>query len=406
MIAEITIGRKTERDASGAFLSLGFPRWKFLGFMGISASFIGLALYSVIAAWSVGYFTEMAMGNFSVGQQFDVYVTDIFKVGFFGFLFIAITAFIVSKGISGGIEKASKILMPTLLVMIVLLGAYALTLPHAFDGVRAYLIPDFSKIDLPLIYKALAQAFFSLSIGMGAYITYGSYLSKNDNLIASASLITLADISVAFLAGFMMFPLVAYLSDGAMENVTGGPGLIFATLPSVFESLGPVMGSLAGSFFFLLLSFAALTTSVALLEVPVAYMIDEFEFRRKHATYITAFAVFLASIPSLIGNGYSPFFTRFIQYGSMDEKTNFLSFILHINDAIMLSGGLLIAIFVSYQWTRNNYSAEICQGFKQFEKSLLSRYVDFTLKYLCPLILALLLTLTVIDRYLGITIFG
>lgn len=404
MVTEIAIGRKTERDASGAFTKLGFSKWRFLGKMGIAASVIGLSLYSVIAAWAFGYFIEMLLGNFSIGSNFDSYIKDIFKIGLYSLIFLSVTVFIVSKGVSGGIEKASKILMPSLLLMIIILGSYAMTLPNGIKGISFYLIPDFSKINLPVIYGALAQAFFSLSLGMGAHITFGSYALKEDNILASASLITLSDVVVAFLAGFMMFPFVAYLNNGDVAGVVGGPGLIFETLPSVFESLGPVAGIIVGSFFFLLLSFAALTSAVALLEVPVAFMIDEYKIVRKRATWSVAIFIFTLSIPSLLGNGYSDFFTNFIQYGSMEIKTNFLTFILHINDAIMLSGGFLISIFGAYIWHKKKLNEELSVGFPGYKDSMLEKFIGLAISYLCPATTGLIFILTVLDRYFGVVI--
>jgi NSS family neurotransmitter:Na+ symporter len=222
MLTEIAIGRKAQKDASGAFESIGFRKWTFLGKMGILSSIIGLSLYFVIAAWAFGYVFEMLTGNFAIGSQFTDYTQDVVKIGTYGLIFMVLTAVIVSGGISGGIEKASKILMPTLLIMIILLGTYALTLPHAFKGLSFYLVPDFSELNLSVISSAIGQAFFSLSIGMAAHITYGSYVSKKDNIVSSASLITAADVIIAFLAGLMLFPIVAFISDGALENVIGG----------------------------------------------------------------------------------------------------------------------------------------------------------------------------------------
>lgn len=404
MLTEIAIGRHAEKDASGAFKHLGFSNWSILGKMGIVASIIGLSLYFVIAAWAFGYIIEILIGNFAIGSQFSDYVKNVFKIGLYGLVFLSVTAFIVSKGISGGIEKAAKILMPTLLIMIILLGIYSLTLPHAFEGIVFYLVPDFSQLKLTVIYSAIGQAFFSLSIGMAAHITYGSYVSKNDNIVSSASLITIIDVAVAFFAGLMIFPIVAFISNGTFENISGGPGLIFETLPGVFESFGDVAGVVIGAFFFLLLSFAALTSAIALLEVPVTYLVDEHKIKRKKAVVFMTVFIFILGIPSLIGNGYSEFFTNFIHYGSQNEATNFLTFLIHTNDLIMISGGVLISVFAAFIWKKSNLTNEIATGFPNYRDSWLEKIIGILISYICPLVLIIVLFLTILDRYLGIAL--
>ena len=208
----------------------------------------------------------MLSGNFDIGQQFVQFTSNVPLITLYSLIFISATAFIVSGGIKGGIERAAKLLMPSLVIIILFLVAYAFTLPNAMQGIEFYLIPDFSKLTLKVVYSAMGQAFFSLSLGMGALITYGSYFSKKEDIVGSVAYIALADVGIAFTAGLMMFPFI--FSQGLAPN--GGEGLIFVTLPAVFASLGPILGVLIGSLFFLLLSFAALTSTVSLLEVPVA----------------------------------------------------------------------------------------------------------------------------------------
>ncbi|MGV6851962.1 MAG: sodium-dependent transporter, partial [bacterium] len=214
MVAEISIGRRTKLNPVGAFRELSTGKWTIVGYMGVASGFLILSFYNVVAAWAFGYFVHMLMGNFQIGQQFSEFTQDWIVVGSYSIVFMFATAFVVSKGVSHGIEKAAKILMPTLLVFVIALVIYALTLPHAMEGVRYYLSPDFSKITGEVVYKALGQAFFSLSLGMGALITYGSYVSKETNIVKAAATITLVDVGVAFLAGLMMFPFVAYMTGG------------------------------------------------------------------------------------------------------------------------------------------------------------------------------------------------
>jgi NSS family neurotransmitter:Na+ symporter len=398
LVAEIAIGRKTQRNAVGAFTALGYKNWAIVGYLGLASGVLILSFYNVVAAWAFGYFVEMVMGNFNIGNQFSDFTKDWVTVGSYAIIFMIGTAYVVSKGVSGGIEKAAKILMPTLFVMIMALIVYAMTLPNAMDGIRFYLVPDFSQITGQVVYSALGQAFFSLSLGMGALITYGSYVSKNDNIVSAAASITLMDVGVATLAGFMIFPFV--FSQGIETD--GGAGLIFVTLPGVFESLGATFGVLIGALFFLLLSFAAFTSTVSLLEVPTAYMIDEKNMTRKKATWIVAVFIFLVGVPSMLSNGAVDSLTSFITLpgpGTLD----FMSFIgLIASDTFLPLGGFMIAVFTAYIWKKENFNLEMSNGDAARQGSILQRYVNFAIGYICPVLLGVIFIVTVLDNFLGI----
>jgi len=404
MITEIAIGRKTNKNAVGAFTALGFKKWRIVGLLGIVAGVVILSFYNVVAGWAFGYFIEMTQGNFEVGNDFGGYVSNAGKVGLYAVIFMLVTAYIVSRGVSGGIEKAAKILMPTLIIMILSLVAYSLTLPDAMTGVKYYLVPDFSELTLKTIGGALRQAFFSLSLGMGALITYGSYLSKQENIVASAAYITLFDVGIAFIAGLMMFPLVAYNTGGDMTDITGGAGLIFATLPQVFQSLGPTLGIVVGSFFFLLLSFAALTSTVSLLEVPVSYVVDEFKVPRNKGVIIMAVIIFGVGLPSLVGNGYSTFFSQFVTYVGADSPTDFMSFLGHLADVMLLLGGALIVTFAAYVWKKENLHAELAEGNDSYHGSAVKKLIGFAVSYVAPALLIVLFVLVVLSNFFGISI--
>lgn len=406
MVTEIAIGRKTEKNPVGAFIDLGFKSWKYLGLLGILSGIIILSFYNVVAGWAFGYFIEMIKGNFNIGSEFNEYIKDIWVIALYALIFMGATAFIVSRGVSGGIEKAAKILMPTLILMILGILAYAFTLPDAMTGVQYYLVPDFSEINVKTIGGALRQAFFSLSLGMGALITYGSYLSKKENIISSAASITLFDVGIAFIAGLMLFPIVSYSTGGDMSNIEGGAGLIFATLPGVFDSLGPILGIIVGSFFFLLLSFAALTSTVSLLEVPVAYVVDEYKMKRSKAVIIMSTIIFIAGIPSLVGNGYSDFFSKFITYAGADSATDFMTFLGQLADIFLLLGGCLIATFAAYIWKKENLNQEISQGYEGYDKSIVKTFINIAISFICPLLLAGLFVMVVLDNFFGISIIG
>jgi neurotransmitter:Na+ symporter, NSS family len=400
MVAEIAIGRKTQLNPVGAFKSLGYKNWAIVGYLGLASGVLILSFYNVVAAWAFGYFVEIVMGHFDIGQRFGEFTADWITVGAYSVIFMVGTAFVVSRGVSGGIEKAAKILMPTLFIMIIALIIYALTLPNAMDGIRFYLVPDFSQITGTVVYSALGQAFFSLSLGMGALITYGSYVSKNDNIVSSAASITLMDVGVATLAGFMIFPFV--FSQGIQTD--GGPGLIFVTLPGIFESLGAVFGVLVGGLFFLLLSFAAFTSTISLLEVPTAYMVDEQKIKRSKATWIVAIIIFLVGIPSMLSAGAVDSLTNFITLKGAGDK-GFMDFVALIaSDTFLPLGGFMISVFTAYVWKKENFNLEMANGDEEITGSFLQKYVDFAIGYICPLLLGTIFIITVLDNFLGIRI--
>ena len=406
MVTEIAIGRKTQLNPAGAYAALGFKKWKILGVLGILSGVVILSFYNVVAGWAFGYFIELLSGNFDIGSQFGDFIKDVFKVGGYAIVFMLATAFIVSKGVAGGIEKASKILMPTLIIMILGLVIYSLTLDNAFKGLSFYLVPDFSKLSLGVMGNAMGQAFFSLSLGMGALITYGSYVGKDDNIVSSAAFITLADVGIAFIAGLMMFPMVAYLTDGTMEGAGQGAGLIFTVLPGAFQSLGPTLGVIIGSLFFLLLSFAALTSTVSLLEVPVAYIVDEKGVRRSRAVWIMAGIIFALGLPSLLSNGYSAFFSSFITYIGSDSATSFMDFAQNVaNDTFLPLGGCLISIFAAYAWKTKNLNEEIAKGYPGYMGSFVQKYLNFAITILCPLVLGTMFLLTFLQTFFGVSLF-
>ena len=406
MATEIAMGRKTERNPVGAFTALGYKNWNWIGKLGIVAGILILSFYNVIAGWAFGYIFEMASANFGIADQFGTYTTKVFKVGGYGLLFMITTAFVVSKGISGGIEKAAKLLMPALILMILTMVIYSLSLPNAMDGIRFYLVPDFSKINGSVIYNALGQAFFSLSLGMGALITYGSYVNKKENIVTATALITLADVGIAFIAGLMIFPLIGFMSGGTMEGAAGGPGLIFVTLPQIFGTIGGTLGSIVGTLFFVLLCFAALTSTVSLLEVPVAYVVDEMQVRRKRAVWFMAGLIFVVGIPSLLGFGYSEFFsTAFTTFKEGGTDTDFLSFVASVaNDSILPLGGCMIAFFAAHVWKKHNLDDELAKGAPNYKGSFLQKYMNFAVGYLAPIVLGTLFVLTVLFKFFGISV--
>ncbi|HOC19141.1 MAG TPA: sodium-dependent transporter, partial [Vicinamibacterales bacterium] len=311
MIAEITLGRHTERNPVGTFNLLhGGRLWKAVGALCVLSGFMIFSWYSVIAGWVLGYLWEAVRGTFStahtadeVGRFFAAYVSDAPTVLFLHFLVIAATSGIVLQGIKGGIERLSKWLMPVLFVLLILLAIRSVTLPGAGAGLEFYLRPDFSKVNARMLLAAMGQALFSLSIGMGTMLTYGSYLAKREDIPAAAMWITFFEVLISIIAGFAVLPAVSAMG----QSFTEGPRLIFVVLPSIFAMMPG--GYLFGVGFYVLVIIAVLTSTVSILEVPVAYFVDERGWSRRAATLFVSGVAFVLGIPAGLAFGASAFFT-------------------------------------------------------------------------------------------------
>jgi len=382
MLAELTIGRHAQKNPVGA---IGYikPRspWKFIGYLGVITGVCILSYYSVVAGWTIGYIVKTATGAFSgdVTSQltekiYTEFTSDPLQVVFLLFLFIGITTYIISKGVKKGIERWTKVLMPILFLLIIFLAVRALTLPGASTGVTYYLKPDFSKLSGTVILFALGQAFFSLSLGMGTMITYGSYISKSDNLVSSAGWVTFSDTLVALLAGLIIFPTLAF--SGQPSDV-GGFGLVFQILPIIFSQIPG--GYIFAVLFFSLLCVAALTSTISLLEVPVAYLVDEREWPRKKAALVVGFLSFVIGVPSALSFGGMKFFTRIDFFGKFDFIFGNIS---------LAVGALLICLFVGYVWGVKNVIKEIFSGNPKFR---IRPLWVFSLKFLSPLAIIFIL---------------
>ena len=343
MLAEFVIGRKAQSDAIGSFRKLGGGAWPMVGWMGFFCGFVILSYYAVIAGWTLAYMFKsfgglmVAAGEGKAGDVFGAFVSDPVQSIAYHIAVMAIVSGIVYKGISGGIEKSCKILMPALFVLLLVLIVRSVTLPGAGAGLEFYLKPDFSKLTSEAVLAAVGQGFFSLSLGMGCMITYGSYLGKDDYLPSIASTVVFLDTSVAILAGFAIFPAV--FAFGVEPGA--GPGLTFVTLPAVFAKMP--MGAIFSFAFFLLLFIAALTSAISLLEVVVTYAIDQLKWSRSKAAIVMGTAIALLGIPSALSvGGHIP------QIAGKDflDAADFIT-----NNVVMPLGGIFIAVFVGWVWT-------------------------------------------------------
>mgnify|MGYP003111369824 FL=1 len=342
MLAEFVIGRMSEKNAIGAFAKLKGGLWPIIGVFGVAAAFIILSFYSVVAGWTISYMIKSVTGALAVedptalGDIFGTFIADTTSPLIFHAVFMALTVFVVLAGVGGGIERASKILMPALFALLIVLIVRSVTLPGGMEGVAFLLSPDFSKVTWSTVSDALSQAFFSLSLGMGAMITYGSYLSKKENLPGSAGWVTLLDSAVAVMAGLLILPAVFAFGF----DPSAGPGLTFITLPAVFAQMP--FGAFFAFLFFLLLAIAALTSAVSILEVVVAYFVDDRGISRKSAAVIIGFVIFLLGIPSSLSMGV-------MGDVKIIAGKNFFDLMDFISSSLLLPiGGLFISLFVGW----------------------------------------------------------
>ena len=303
LIAETTVGRTSQRGAVSAFGSLGGAPWRGLGYLSLVAGFLVYAFYSVVGGWTLMYLYRAISGQLLstdvvlLEQQFNGYISNGPLLITTQFLYIGLTLAVVIGGVRGGIEKISKILMPSLFIMLIILVLRSVTLDGAMEGVMQFLIPDWSKIDGGSILSALGLAIFSLSLGVGGMLAYGSYVDRDVNLVTAAKWITGLSIMVCLLAGLMILPAVAAYHLEPQESV----GLTFMTMPIVFSKMP--MGSLFAVMFFFLLFIAALTSSVNMLELLVVYLQEERHMARVPASLLASVLVFLAGVPCALSFG-------------------------------------------------------------------------------------------------------
>ncbi|MGV7928952.1 MAG: sodium-dependent transporter [Spirochaetota bacterium] len=384
MIAEIVIGRHTGKDPVGAFKIIGSgSRWELVGYLGVLSGFFIMTFYSVVGGWTLGYIIKSVSGaidsieNVAAAEAvFDDFVRDPVEAIAYHFIFISATMFIVIRGIKNGIEKWNKTLLPLLFVILLVLIIKGLTLDGALDGLVFYLKPDFSKIEFRTIIEAMGQCFFSLSLGMGAMITYGSYLPRGEKVLGSSLQIVAFDTVAALLSGLAIFPALFALGMTPEK----GPGLTFNILPVVFSKMS--YGTIFATLFFLLLFIAALTSAISLVEVVVAYVTDEKGWSRKKAVMVFGTAIFILGIPAALSFGvlaeFRPFFGN-SYFDFMDKLTTF--YMLPI-------GGLLIAICLGWKYGLAKTMHELDIDTKSV---FIEKLWAVTIKYVSPLILAVII---------------
>lgn len=384
MLSEFTIGRRAQLNAFGSFKKLA-PNapWYMVGFLGILTAFAILAFYSTVAGWTLEYLIQAISGKLlhveNMEQNFADFSTSTYRPVLWQLVFMALTAVVVYAGIKKGIEKFTKILMPVLVVLIIFVVVRAVTLPGAMEGVKYLFIPDWSAVNFKTVLMALGQAAFSLSIGMGTLITYGSYIRKNNNLLVTSTQVAFADTSIAILSSLMVIPAIFAFSAGSIDTMSPGPGLVFEVLPNVFKSMPG--GTIFSIVFFFLLSVAALTSTISVLEVVVAYLKEELKFSRGKATLIASVSISALGVFATLSFGLLSDF-------SILGHTIF-GLLNYASANIMLTfGALLIVVFVGWVLGKTAFIEEVSNN-GQFS-SVILKLVFFIIRYIAPVAIGII----------------
>ncbi len=389
MAAEILIGRKTGLSAIGAFKRLD-KRFSFVGILASVVPAIILPYYCVIGGWVAKYIAVFATGNGHTAagdSYFGNFISDLWQpIGWF-LIFLGLTAVVVLLGVEKGVERVSKIMMPLLIVMIIGVTAYILCQPGALEGVKYYLIPDFSKFKATTILAAMGQLFYSMSLAMGIMITYGSYMKRDVNAESAVHNIEIFDTGIAFLAGLMIVPAVT----ASGEEMGKGPGLMFAVLPKVFD--GMPGGTIIGLIFFILVFFAALTSSISLMETVVSIVKDKFKLNRTLSCLVVLVLCLVLGIPSALSNGNG------ILAGIKIIGLGFLDFFDFISNSVLMPiTALFTCIFIGYVLKPKTLIEEAELEGQKFKSKTLFTVV---IKYIAPICIVLILGFSVLEA-LGI----
>ncbi len=382
MLSELVIGRRSQSNSVGAFKKLA-PKtaWPIVGYMGVLCGFLIFAFYSTVSGWTLEYIVKSVANSFQ-GKDMAALESDFAAFHNRGWrnvmwqgVFILLTGFVVFKGVQNGIERYAKILMPVLLVILVILGIRSVTLPGAKEGLTFLFQPDFSKINGQVLISALGQGFFSLSLGMGVLITYGSYVKKSDNLTSTAFSVVLADTVIALLAGIVIFP--AAFSFGV--NPQAGMGLVFNTIPMIFNQMAG--GYVFCIIFFVLLAIAALTSTLSLLEVVVAYISGELHLGRNWSTVLACVGTMvLGCFASLSLMEDTPF--------TIGGRTVFDALDFITANVMLPLGGIFIVVFVGWRLGKTHFFEEVTNDGTL--RSPLRKIIFFIIRYIAPLAVAVI----------------
>lgn len=414
MVAELSLGRHTQKDPIGAYRKEAGANspWQIAGLLSFITPFMIAVFYMVVTVWIFGYFVEIVSGNLSTLAKADTFGQFINSSDIFIYLIVVagLLNFILLSGVQKGIERAAKIMMPTLFLMLIGLVAFVLSLDNAMAGVKYYLIPDFAKINAGVINGALSQAFFSLSLGMGILITYGSYVNQKESITNSAKLIALTDTAVAFFAGLLVLPAIFALhpNTNTADLTDSSVGMIFSFLPQIFLELQTLVGylgaSIVAAIFFLLVFFAAITSMVSITEVPTSSLIDTLKLSRKSALIRLSVVMGLFTLACAASFGMLSWLSNFVSYAGTDKS--FFDVVVDVfYDTILPLNGLLVCLFVRYRW-KKGFDDEVARGNKDYKNSLTEKYIDFSLGTFIPVILLVIFINTVAQKFFGTALLG
>ena len=391
MMSEFFIGRHTHTNTAGAYRKLAPDTpWKWVGRLGVLTGFVILSYYSVVAGWTAEY-TRLAIGNCFEGKDamdyptiFNNFVSNPWKPVAWLLAFIAVTHIIVVRGVKSGIEKFSKVMMPALFIIMIILAVCSVLLPGASEGLEFLLKPDFSKITGSVFLSAMGQAFFSLSLGMGCLCTYGSYFGSDTNISKTALNVALIDTFVAIMSGFIIFPAV-FNAGYAISSNDIGPSLLFITLPNVFQqAFGsiPLLSYGVSVLFYFLLVVAALTSTISMHEVATAYLSEEFSMSRSKAASLVSIAC--CSIGVICSLSFGPFAGVKLFGMSIFDLFDYVS-----SNIFLPVGGMFISIFVGWYLDKRLLRDEITNHGTLRIPYL--RFVIFVLRYFAPVAIAIIL---------------
>ena len=389
MVAEIAIGRKSKFSAVSAFSALN-RKFSFLGYLAALVPMVILPYYSVIGGWVTKYMVAFFSGGLSAAAQdgyFDSYIASTAEPIVYFAIFLAVTAIVVLLGVEKGIEKVSKVMMPVLVVLSIGISVYTIFLPGAMEGVVYYIKPDFSNFSFTTVIAAMGQLFYSMSLAMGIMITYGSYMKKEVNIETATRQISLFDTGIAFFAGLTIIPAVFSFSGGDQSALGQGPGLMFVTLPKVFNSF--TGGAIVGSVFFVLVLLAALTSSISLMETVVSIFIDKFGWKRGVTCLVVTIGSFALGLLSTLGYGVWADVTVIGM-----QMLDFFDFIS--NSVIMPLVALLTCIFVGYILKPQALIDEVETDNTRFKSKTLFVVM---IKYVAPICIVLILVSSVLNAF-------
>ena len=383
IMSETSIGRMTRKSPVGAFKSFGKSKWiSFGGWINAIIPVLIVPYYSVIGGWVIKYLLEYVKGNSSSLAQdgyFSEFISNGFSTEICFIIFCLITLIIIYAGVRNGIERVSKFMMPILIVLSLIISIYSVTRPGAMEGVKYFLVPNVANFSWMTVVTAMGQMFYSLSIAMGILVTFGSYMKKDVSIEESTENVEVFDTAIAIMAGLMIIPAVFSFSGGDPDTLQAGPALMFITIPKVFESMG--FGHVVGILFFLLVLFAAVTSSIALTESAVSTFEDELGWSRERATALIG--LIMVALGSLSALGYGPL------AGVTVFGMQFLDFFDFLTNSVMMPiAAIAICLLVSRVIGVQKIEEEVTLSGKPFRRK---KIFNFMIQYLCPVFAAIIL---------------